>query len=358
MLSGVSLIEKLCCAFGPTGCEEPVAAIIREQLKNSRAELTSDRMGNLVAHLPGPAGAPRVMLSAHMDEVGFMVTDIEEKGFLRFACLGGIDPRVLAGRFVTVGNEQKRVSGIIAALGIHFQKREDRKKVPEIKDLYIDIGVDSDKAAGELVEIGDFATFDTPFARFGHEGGWLKGKALDDRAGCAVLIEVLRAMEKSTPPLDLYFCFTVREEIGLSGAKVTANRICPDFSVVIETTAIADVPGVPDARRVADVGQGGVLSLMDNGTIYDREFVNFALQTGREKGIPVQVKRYVSGGNDAKHIQRSGAGVRCLALSAPTRYLHAPVSVAVLSDIEAIRHLLVAMLTEKKKEGNPLCTQL
>lgn len=357
MLTGVELIEKLCLAFGPTGCEEPVANIIRGELKTTRAEVSTDRMGNVVAHLPGPAGAPRVMLSAHMDEVGFMITDIEEKGFLRFACLGGIDPRVLAGRFVTVGDGQKAVPGIIAALGIHFQKREDRKKVPEIKDLFMDIGVDSREAAEALVEIGDFATFDTPFARFGKDGGWLSGKALDDRAGCAVLLEVLRALEKSTPCLDLYFCFTVREEIGLSGASVTANRIAPDFSVVIETTAIADLPGVPAARRVADVGQGGVLSLMDNGTVYDRDLVQFALETGREKGIPVQVKRYVSGGNDAKHIQRSGAGVRCLALSAPTRYLHAPVSVAALSDIVAIRDLLIAMLTEEKKEGNPLCMQ-
>ena len=357
MLSGVALIEKLCLAFGPTGCEEPVAAIIREELAATRAEISTDRMGNVVAHLPGPAGAPRVMLSAHMDEVGFMITDIEEKGWLRFSCLGGIDPRVLAGRFVNVGDGQKTVPGIIAALGIHFQKREDRKKVPEVDDLFIDVGVDSKEAAEALVSIGDFAAFDTPFARFGHEDGWLKGKALDDRAGCAVLIEVLRALEKTTPCLDLYFCFTVREEIGLSGAVVTAHRLAPDFSIVVETTAIADVPGVPDARRVADVGQGGVLSLLDNGTIYDRAFVDFALATGQKNGIPVQVKRYVSGGNDAKHIQRSGAGVRCLALSAPTRYLHAPVSVAALSDIVAIKDLLFAMLTEEKKEGNPLCMQ-
>ena len=357
MLTGVDLIEKLCLAFGPTGCEEPVADIVRAELAGTRAEISTDRMGNVVAHLPGPAGAPKVMLSAHMDEVGFMITDIEDKGFLRFACLGGIDPRVLAGRLVTIGDGQKTVPGIIAALGIHFQKREDRKKVPEIKDLFIDIGADGREAAEALVEIGDFGTFDTPFARFGQNDGWLKGKALDDRVGCAILIEVLRALEKSTPYLDLYFCFTVREEIGLSGASVTAHRLAPDFSVVLETTAIADLPGVPDARRVADVGSGGVLSLMDNGTVYDRAFVNFALETGRKNGIPVQVKRYVSGGNDAKHIQRSGAGVRCLALSAPTRYLHAPVSVAALADIVAMRDLLLAMLTEEKKEGNPLCTQ-
>lgn len=357
MLNGVQLIEKLCLAFGPTGCEEPVANIIREELAGTRAEISTDRMGNVVAHLPGPAGAPRVMLSAHMDEVGFMITDIEDKGFLRFSRLGGIDPRVLAGRLVNIGDGEKTVPGIIAALGIHFMNREDRKKVPDVDDLFIDIGADGKEAAEKLVAIGDFGTFDTPFAVFGQNDGWVKGKALDDRAGCAVLIEVLRALEKSTPCLDLYFCFTVREEIGLSGASVTAHRIAPDFSFVIETTAIADVPGVSDARRVADVGQGGVLSLMDNGTIYDRALVDFALATGAENGIPVQVKRYVSGGNDAKHIQRSGAGVRCMALSAPTRYLHAPVSVASLTDIVAIRDLLIAMLTEQNKEGNPLCTQ-
>ena len=350
MKHGVDLIEKLALCFGPTSCEGEVEAAIREELANSRAELSTDRMGNLTAHLPSPAGAPLILLSAHMDEVGFMITDIEEKGYLRFDTLGGIDKAVLAGRAVLLGDETRRVRGVIAAKGIHQQSAEERKALPKTEDLYIDIGTQSREETEALLERGDFGTFDTPFCRFGEDGAFIKCKALDDRLGCALLIEVLRAVENRALPLDLWFCFTVREEIGKSGAAVTANRIQPDVAIVLETTAIADVAGVGSARRVATVGEGGVLSLLDRSAIYDRTLVDFALQTGKQHGIPVQVKRYVSGGNDAAHIQRSGVGVRCMALSAATRYLHAPVSVAAVRDYESMTALVTAMLNDWKEE--------
>ncbi len=351
MREGIELIEKLSRSFGPTSCEGEVADAIREELAGLPVALQSDRMGNLVAHLAGPEGAPRVMLSAHMDEVGFMITEIDDDGFLRFDTLGGIDPRVLCGRNVLIGDENKRVAGVIAAKGIHLQSADERKKCPEQEQMYIDVGARDREDAEQMVSLGDFGVFDTPFATFGKDGSYLRGKALDDRMGCALLIEVLRSVADGQLPLDLWFCFTVREEIGKSGALVTANRIAPDAAIVLETTAIADLPDVADACRVAKVGEGGVLSLADRSTIYDRDFIRFALDTAKEQGIPVQIKRYVSGGNDAAHIQRSGAGTRCLALSAATRYLHAPVSVAAVRDYEAMRALVVAMLNDWKKEG-------
>lgn len=352
MKTGIELIKELADLFGPTGCEGEVEAAIRAELSGTRAELKTDAMGNLTAHLAGPAGAPRVMLSAHMDEVGFMITEIDEDGFLRFENVGGIDPRVLSGRAVRIGDETHTVRGLIAAKGIHLQTREERGKVPDHDHLYIDIGADNRAESEALVSLGDFGTFDSPVETFGKDDAYLKGKALDDRMGCALLIEVLRAVEKKPLPLDLWFCFTVREEIGRSGAKVTAHRIDPDFAMILETTAIGDVADVPAARRVADVGAGGVLSLADRSTIYDRALVRFALETGKAHGIPVQIKRYVSGGNDAAHIQRSRAGVRCMALSAPTRYLHAPVSVAAVRDYEAMRDLVKTMLENWKPEEN------
>ena len=346
MREGIALIKALSLAFGPTGCEGAVAELIKEEIKDLPVSLAYDRMGNLVAHLQGPSGAPRVLLSAHMDEVGFMVTEIEKKGFLRFSPLGGIDPRVMVGRAVVLGDEAKRVNGVIAAKGIHFQSAEERAKMPELKDMYIDIGVADKEAAEQLVALGDFGTFDTPFTLLGEEGEYLSGKALDDRLGCAVLIELLRRVAKRSLPLDLFFAFTVREEIGLSGATVVANRIAPDIAFILEATAMADLPDVPAARRVADMGKGGVLSLLDNATIYDRDLIDRAQEIGRRLSIPVQVKRFVSGGNDAKNVQRTGTGVRCMALSAPTRYLHAPVTVAKNSDVEAMIALLEAMLCE------------
>ncbi|MBQ8342382.1 MAG: M42 family metallopeptidase [Clostridia bacterium] len=350
MKQGIELIEKLALCFGPTSCEGEVENAIREELAGLPVELATDRMGNLTAHLPGPAGAPRIMLSAHMDEVGFMITDIEEDGSLRFGNLGGYDHAVLAGRFVWLGDEQKRIPGVIAAKGIHQMDAKDRKKLPEFEDLYIDIGTSSREESEKLIRRGDFAAFDTPFARFGKDGAYIRCKALDDRMGCAILIEVLRTVKDLALPLDLWFCFTVREEIGRSGAKVTANRVAPDAAIVLETTAIADLPDVDAARRVADVGKGGVLSLLDRSTIYDRDLIAFALDTAKANDIPVQVKRYVSGGNDAAHIQRSGIGVRCLALSAATRYLHAPVSVASIQDYESMIALVTAMLRDWKEE--------
>lgn len=347
MLTGVELLKKLALCFGPTACEGEVAEAIRQELPEG-AEVALDRMGNLTVHVAGPEGAPRVMLCAHMDEVGFMITHIEKEGYLRFDTLGGIVPAVLCGRSVLLGDEQRRVPGVIAAKGIHQQTAKERKSFPKDSELYIDIGTKSREESEQLLEIGDFGTFDTPFSCFGKDGAYVKCKALDDRLGCAVLIEVLRAVVDKQLPLDLWFCFTVREEIGRSGAGVVSNRLAPDFAIILETTAIADVADVEPARRVATVGEGGVLSLMDRGTIYDRGLIDAALETGKAQGIPVQIKRYVSGGNDAARVQRSGVGVRCMALSAPTRYLHAPVSVASLKDYESMIGLLIAMLTDWK----------
>lgn len=346
MKTGVELLKKLCLCFGPTSCEMAVEKAIREELEGTRAELFTDRMGNLTAHLPGPEGATRVMISAHMDEVGFMITEIDDNGFLRFDHVGGIDTRVLCGRCVTLWNGERYLPGVIAAKGIHLQSAEERKKVPEYDNMYIDIGVDSREEAEALISLGDVGTFDTPFLTFGKDNAYMSAKALDDRLGCALLIELLRKLEKEPPALDLWLCFTVREEIGKSGALVTANRIDPDVAIVLETTAIADRPDVPTCNRVAKVGEGGVLSLLDRGTIYDRELVDFALATAKKHNIPAQIKRYVSGGNDAAHIQRSNRGTRCLALSAATRYLHAPVSVAAVRDYESMRDLVYAMLKD------------
>ena len=330
MRKGIELIKELALAFGPTSCEGEVASIIREELRDSTAILESDRMGNLVAHFVGKENYPRVMLSAHMDEVGFMITHIEEKGYLRFDTLGGIEPAVLSGRFVTLGNEKMRVPGVIAAKGIHQQDAKERKKLPDTEKLYIDVGTTSRFDTEGFLSVGDFGVFDTPFATFGKEREYIKCKALDDRMGCAALIEILRAVEGLDLPLDLWFCFTTREEIGKSGALVTANRVKPDFAIILETTAIADIADVEPSHRVAEVGNGGVLSLLDRSTIYDRALVDFALDTGKRHAIPVQVKRYVSGGNDAAHVQRSGVGVRCMATSTILMATKSEVSTSVI----------------------------
>ena len=198
----------------------------------------------------------------------------------------------------------------------------------------------------EHISLGDFGTFDSEFYLFGENDALVKAKAIDDRAGCANIIEVMASIFENRPKadLDLFFCFTVREETGLSGAKVAANEIRPHIAIVLESTAIGDIPTAAPSKKVADVGKGGALSVADRATIYDKQLIDLALRIGKEENIPVQLKRYVSGGNDAGHIHKSGSGVRCLALSVPTRYLHSPACVASLEDIRSCRRLLEAML--------------
>ena len=218
--------------------------------------------------------------------------------------------------------------------------------------MYIDIGATDADEVKQYVDIGDFGVFDSKFVFFGSNNGYVKGKAIDDRAGCAAMIETIRKIraEKLSLPFDTYFCFTVREEVGLSGARVAAERVKPSRAIILESTAIGDIAGAPDHKRVADVGSGGVISLMDRSTIYDSEFVRFTLDTAKNNNIKAQVKRYVSGGNDAGHIHKSGKGVKCVAISMGTRYLHSPACVASIEDYESIRELVFAMLKNMKAE--------
>ena len=347
----IELLRKLCLAFGPTGCEEDVADEIVRQLEGTTdAEITRVRCGNVYAVLPGeaPAGQTKkkVMISAHTDEVGFMVTSIDSDGYLKFATVGGIDARVLCGRHVVFKGRDGDVAGVIASKAIHHQTPEERKTATKIKSMYVDIGATSKEDAEKYVSVGDFGTFDSEFVLFGEENKYMKCKAIDDRLGCAVIIETLRRLkcEDKKLPFDLICAFTVREEIGRSGAQIAAQTFEPDYAVVLESTAIADLPDVPANSRVSDVGEGGVISVADRSTIYDRDFVNGAMSIAAGQGIKAQIKRYVSGGNDAGHIHKAAGGCKALAISAPTRYLHSASCVAAVSDYFAIRDLVAALL--------------
>lgn len=341
--ANTQLLRDLSLAFGPTGCEDEVAKLIESKISPLADNVKLDRMGNVVARMTFGNGSKKLMVSAHMDEVGFMVTEICEDGYLRFDTVGGINGSVLAGRRISL---EGKVNGLIASKAIHHKSKEDREKVLSAEKLYIDIGASSKEEAQNYAEIGSFATFDSEFVLFGTNERRVKSKALDDRMGCAAMIEVMESLAKDRPnvDLDVYFCFTVREEIGLSGALTAANTISPDFALVLETTAIGDIADTSPEARVADVGSGGVISLMDRSTIYDRAFVEFLLKTAKENDIKAQIKRYVSGGNDAGSIHKTGVGVRTAALSVPTRYLHSPACVASLDDYESLRDLCEAAI--------------
>ena len=343
------LLKELSLAFGPTGCEGNVGEIIRQKAENYCHLYATDRMGNFVFKISPEvhnAHTKKIMISAHMDEVGMMINEIDGDGYLKFEALGGIDERVLCGRNVVIGDENKKIKGVIASKAIHHQSADERKKATKISDMYIDIGASSKEDAEKYVDIGDFATFDSDFVLFGKNERLVKSKALDDRLGCAVMLEVMKAVAngevKNTN--ELYFCFTVREEVGLSGAQTVAQVIKPDYAIVLETTAIADIDDVSPALRVADMGEGGVVSVMDRSAVYNPKLVSYVLELAELKGIKAQVKRYVSGGNDAAHIHKSGDGVKTVAISAPTRYLHSPSCAASLDDFDSMIELLKALI--------------
>ena len=348
----LKLLRRLCEFNGPTGFEETVRERIAKRLEASGYESERDRCGNLILKITGsgegynPENPVKVMISAHMDEVGFIITDITSDGYLKFACLGGIDPRVLCGRGVVLSGKEGDVRGVIASKAIHHQSADERAKSTPVKSMYIDIGASSAEEAGKYISVGDAGTFDSEFILFGEDNAYIKAKAIDDRLGCAVIILLAERMkeENITLPYDLYCCFTVREEIGKTGARMVASRISPDYAIVLESTAIGDLPDVEENSRVAYVGKGGVVSLVDRATVYDRDMVDGCMKIAAEAGIPAQIKKYVSGGNDAGKIHRTGPGVRCLAVSAPVRYLHAPCSVASVDDFFSMIELIPEFL--------------
>ena len=356
-LSGKELILYLSELFGPTGCEDRVSAAIKPIIDKYCDKTVLDRMGNLIGKmsLGNSQNRKKLMLSAHLDEVGFMIDEISDKGMLGFDTVGGIDPSVLAGKSVLVGDEKKLICGVICSKAIHHKSKSERNEATDIDKLYIDIGVTSKEEAEEQIAIGDFGTFafpDRESVLFGKDKNTIKCKALDDRMGCAALIEIMRKLSAEKPEIDLdvYFCFTVREETGYSGAEVAANKILPDYAFIFESTAIGDIPLAIDSKRVAEVSSGAVISVADRSTIYNKELIDLAFSVAKRDNIPLQVKKYLSGGNDAGHIHKSGVGVRALAISVPTRYLHSSACVAHYNDYLSARDIGYALLCELGKK--------
>lgn len=341
MKGTLELIKKLSLAFGPSGMEDEVREIILEEIKDYADATTLDALGNIIVRIDcQKPNAPTLMLSAHMDEIGMMITHVEDCGVLRFAEIGGMNTSILSGKRVTVyGHDEKKIRGVIASKAIHLQTKEEREHHTKLSDLYIDVGASSKEQALSLVQIGDCATFDSDFTVFGDDSNRIKCKALDDRAGCAILIELLRDIKKNAPSLNcnLAICFTTREETGLSGASVASYSCAPDYAIILETTTVADLPSVEETRRVASLGGGTVISLLDRGSIYDRDFIRYAMSFDRD--VKLQVKEYVSGGNDTRHIQLSRDGTHALVLSVPTRYLHSASCVLDVRDVYATKAL-------------------
>lgn len=336
-MADLALLERLCSIPGVSGEEEAVREAILQEIRPYADSVTITPLGNILAEKKGKAPAKtRLMLSAHMDEVGLIVTHITEKGLLKFDTVGGILKMVLCGRSVTVLGKNGPVNGVMGCAPVHLMKGKDGDKPMPVEDLSIDIGARSREEAARWVSPGDRAVFDSIWDA---SRGRIIGKALDDRAGCTILIDLL----KSDLPCDMTFAFTVQEEVGLYGAQTATNAVKPQAAIVVESTTAADVPGVSEENKVCCVGKGPVVSFMDRRTIYDKAYYRMALHLAEEKGIPCQPKLGVAGGNDAGAIAPSGEGVRTIAVSLPCRYLHSAFSMISSEDFHHAEELVKAL---------------
>jgi putative aminopeptidase FrvX len=330
-MAEIRLLRELSNAFGPSGNEGQVREIVKKELEPCADEVKVDKLGNILFYHNGKEGSPKIMLSAHMDEVGVLVTFIENEGFLRFATIGGIPSNTLPGQRILLRGDGDEVRGIIGTKAPHLMSADEQNKVIPVEDLFIDIGAESlDKAKEKGADIGMMGVFDVEFTELGE--GYVRGKALDDRAGCTVLVEVFKALKDS--PCNFVAVGSVQEELGMRGARTAAWQIDPDYGLALEGTFAADVPGTRLDRTSAKLKGGPVVTIMDRTVFTDPTVLKTLINAGREKGIPFQFKKVPVGGTDAGAIHLTKAGVPSGTVAVPCRYIHGPAAIAHVDDLK------------------------
>jgi endoglucanase len=345
-MSIVEVLEKLSNACGVAGREDEVRKIIRDSLKTYVDEISEDKLGNIIAVKKGKKSAPRVMLAAHMDEIGLFVKTITKEGFLQFTKIGGIDDRILLGQKVMVHTEKGPLHGIIGSKPPHTQKEEERKKVFTYDELFIDIGAESQEEAKKMgVKIGDPVSFDIKFAKIGNDV--VVGKAFDDRVGCAIMIETMKMLKQTE--CTVYAVGTVQEEVGLRGATVAAFGIYPDVGIALDVTVAGDVPGVKEVEAPVKMRKGPAIEVADMGLITHPKVLRLLVEAAEENNIPYQLETGLPGSTDAARIALTREGVPSGVVSVPTRYIHSPASMASLKDMENAVKLTVAALQKIPK---------
>jgi putative aminopeptidase FrvX len=333
------LLKQLTEAVGVSGAEKEIRLLIRDLIVDHVDEWSVDTMGNLTATKRGTGQYDmRVLVDAHMDEVGLLVTDIDSGGMLKFTHVGGFDDRALLGKVVQIG--AGKVMGVIGARAIHLLKRGEYSKVVKMDAMRIDIGAKSKEAAAGKVKVGDYAAFVTEYEELAG-GRAAIGKAFDNRAGCAALIELLRGERF---PFDLIASFTVQEEVGLRGARVAAFNAKADAALILECTPAYDLPNENDVSPNVAMGKGVSIYVMDARTIQDPKLVAHLMATGDARGIPYQVRQPGGGGTNTGAFQRAGAGIPAATLAVPGRYAHTPTMMISLDDYENIVRLADAAL--------------
>jgi putative aminopeptidase FrvX len=323
------LIKRFTEAYGPSGHEDQIRSAIYAEVESLADEVRVDTLGNLIVLKKGSGGGKRVMLTAHMDEIGLMISYVDEKGFLRFQPIGGINPVTLVGGRVQFADG---AIGVIAPENV-----EEFRKDPELRRLYIDIGASSQDEAKD--RLGEAVGFVRPFVDLGHR---IVAKAFDDRISCAILVEVLRQLDDS--PHDVYCVFSVQEEVGLRGAQTSAYGLDPDVGLAVDITLAADTPEAP--KMAMKLGHGPCIKVMDSGMLSHPGLKNLLIETAEAHDIPYQLEVLTRGTTDAAAIQLSRSGVPAGCVSIATRYAHTPSEMVDMRDVETTVKLLLALLAE------------
>jgi endoglucanase len=333
-MDAVALLEQLSNAFGPSSYEDDVRDIVIDTVKPLVDELRVDRMGNVIATRRGSRDDV-LLLDAHMDEVGFLVSYIEESGFLRLSPLGGWDARVLPAHVLNIrGRDGQQVRGVIGTLPPHITADTDRTKAFPLPDLFVDIGAASREDANAMgVEVGSPAVPGYPFERLADD--LVMGKAFDDRAGCTVSACVLDALQGQELDATVVAAFTVSEELGLRGARTVANQLKPFAAIALEGTTAVDVPGVGGAKKLASMGRGPAVTIADSSVVTSRHVNALLENVARANAIPYELKLPGGGGTDAAAYQPVGDGTLVGVVSVPCRYIHAPLSLLRTFDLDA-----------------------
>lgn len=337
-----NLLEKLSNAPGVSGFEGEVRDLMIQEMKDYVDEIEVDDLGNLIAVKNGDPGGKKIMLAAHMDEIGLMVRYIDKQGFIKFSKIGGINDQMLLNQEVYIQSAKGNVTGVIGSKPPHKMKPEERKKILKHDYMFIDIGATSREEAEERISVGDPIIIKQEFAELANS--LVKGKALDNRVGCAVLIEVLKQAESEA---TIYGVGTVQEEVGLKGAKTSAFRINPDMALALDVTISGDHPGIKEEEAPAKAGKGPAIILTDaggRGLITHPQVKELLISTAEEEGIPYQLEVSEGGTTDASSIHLTREGIPTGVISPASRYIHTPVSVVSLEDVENAVKLILAVL--------------
>ena len=332
------LLRALAGASGTSGREHRVADIVRPELEAACDRVDEDPLGGLVGVRAGAGpDAPRLLLAAHMDEIGLMVTHVEDRGFLRVIPLGGWDPRTLVGQRVRV-HGRRDLLGVVGTTPVHLLDEAERRRAPRIEDLAVDVGLPGDEVR-DAVRPGDVVTRVREVAEMGR---LLTGKSFDDRVGVFVMLEALRAAGPAT--CEVHAAATVQEEVGLRGARVTASRVRPHVGLAIETNPADDGPGTPESGPSTRLGRGAAVRVADASSIADARLVDLLTRLAGERGIPVQYHVSSRGGTDTRELQLGGDGAVAGCVSVPTRYIHSSVECVHPDDVRAAVDLVAAFI--------------